>query len=119
MTAPVVVPFLESTCGPIILAFARRGRLHWYDLILMPLAAVAIFPDKFLDWVGARTGWCFESWHLLIVEAVVVAALVVATALLMPSNPGLHWWYPFVLIAVVGIARVLMHLVERLCGFGD
>ena len=96
-----------------------RGRLHWYDLVLAGLAAVIVYPDKVLDWIGDRTGRAFNWWHVLVLEAIAIVLMVVVMVLLMPVYPGLDWWKPLLITTFFAVMRFLMWCVTRLFGFDD
>ena len=96
-----------------------RGRLHWYDLVIGGLAAVIVYPDKVLDWIGDRTGRAFNWWHVLLLEGVAVALMFVAMSLLMPVYPRLNWWHPLLFTVSLAVFRFIMWCVTRLFGFEE
>ena len=96
-----------------------RGRLHWYEFIIIGLAAVIVYPDKVLDWIGDRTGRAFDWRHVLLFEGIAVALMFAAMALLMPVYPRLHWWQPLFFTGVLALLRFIMWCVVRLFGFDD
>ena len=91
-----------------------RGRWHWYDIIIVGLAAVIVYPDRMLDWIGERTGRAFDWRHVVLVEV-----LVAAMSLLMPAYPRLEWWYPLVFVGILAVFRSIMWFVTDLFGFRD
>jgi hypothetical protein len=98
--------------------FGRR-RFHWYDLIIGALAAVIVYPDRVLDWIGERTGRAFNWRHVLLLQAIAVTLMVVVMAFLMPAYPRLHWWYPVLLVGILVLFRGIMWCVTRFFGFDD
>lgn len=96
-----------------------RGRLHWYDFIIAGLAAVIVYPDEVLDWIGDRTGQAFNWGHVLLLEGIAIALMFVVMALLMPVYPRLHWWQPLLFIGFFALMRFIMWCIARLFGFDD
>jgi len=96
-----------------------RGRWHWYDIIIVGLAAVIVYPDKVLDWIGERTGRVFGWRHVVLIEVVAVALMVVSMALLMPAYPRLDWWYPLLFVGMLALLRGIMWFIAELFGFRD
>jgi inner membrane protein involved in colicin E2 resistance len=96
-----------------------RGRWHWYDIIIVGLAAVIVYPDKVLDWIGEHTGRVFGWRHVVLVEAVAITLMFVAMALLMPAYPRLQWWHPLVFIGILALFRGIMWFIIELFGFRD
>ncbi len=96
-----------------------RGRWHWYDLIIVALAAVIVYPDRVLDWIGERTGRAFGWRHVVLVEVVAVALTFVVMALLMPAYPRLQWWYPLLFAGILGLFRGIKWCITELFGFND
>ena len=95
-----------------------RGR-HWYDLVIVALAAVIVYPDKVLDWIGERTGRFFGWRHVVLVELIAVALMFATMALLMPAYPRLQWWDPLLFVGVLGLLRAIMWCVTKFFGFDD
>jgi hypothetical protein len=96
-----------------------RGRWHWYDIIIVGLAAVIVYPDRLLDWIGERTGRAFGWWHVVLLEVVAASLMFLSMALLMPVYPRLEWWYPVLFVGVLGLLRAAMWFVSELFGFHD
>ena len=97
----------------------RSGHIHWYDFILIGLAAAIVYPDKILEWVSERTGKSYGLLALLVVEAIAISLTIVAMVLLMPAYPKLLWWQPLLFVGCVALFRVLMWLVMQMFGFDD
>jgi hypothetical protein len=96
-----------------------RGRWHWYDFVIAALAAVIVYPDKVLDWIGDRTGLGFNWRHVLLLEGIAVGLMFAVMALLMPMYPRLHWWHPLLFTSFFALMRFIMWCVVRLFGFDD
>lgn len=58
----------------------RRGRIHWYDIVLLALAAAIVYPDKVLDWLSERTGRAFGRSYLILIEVLAIALMIVTMA---------------------------------------
>ena len=97
----------------------RRGRIHWYDIILIGLAAAIVYPDKILEWVSERTGRALGWLHLILIEVVAIILMIVAMVLLMPLYPKLAWWHPMLYVGLLAMVRVIMAFVTSLFGFDD
>ena len=97
--------------------FVGRGRLHWYDFTFIALAAVIVYPDEILDWIGARTGQHFTWIHVLFLETVVIGALALLDWYLLPIYSNLPWWKPLLFIALLGAFRAIWSMIES--SFGD
>ena len=94
-----------------------RGNLHWYDLVFAALAGVIFYPDKILVWIGAKTGQHFSWKHVVLLEAMAIAALGITDWMLLPIYPRLNWWTPLLIVGMVAMSRAVMSLISR--GFGD
>jgi hypothetical protein len=96
-----------------------RGRINWYDLIFIGLAAMAVYPDKVLDWASGITGKKFGWRHLIALELIILGLLTLTMHLLMPHYPKLQWWYPLIFIGILTLVRGIQTLVVGMFGFGD
>lgn len=96
-----------------------RARIHWYDIIVLPLAAAIVYPDVVLDWLSEMTGKILGWWHLLAVELAAIGLMIVAMVLLMPVYPKLDWWYPLLMVGLIAAVRFGVWLVTRLFDFDD
>ena len=83
------------------------SRYHWYDLILLCLAGMIIYPDKVLIWLGAQRGRPFARWQVILVEPIAIGLLVVTMLLLMPIYPRLDWWDSLIYVGALGLARFI------------
>lgn len=96
-----------------------RGRIHWYDLVLFAFAAVIVYPDEVLDWLGARFGWHCGWRHVVALEAVACASVAIFVVLLQPVYPKLPWWEPLLMVGMLALLRLGMWCVRRAFGFED
>lgn len=96
-----------------------RGNWHWYDFLLLGLAALIVYPDKVLEWLSALTGRALGWGTLLIIEAVAITLLIGAMVWLMPLYPKLTWGQPLLYIGMVALFRVLLWGITRMFGFDD
>ncbi|MBN9690472.1 MAG: hypothetical protein J0M24_09540 [Verrucomicrobia bacterium] len=96
-----------------------RGYLEWYEVLLLGLAAVVVYPDKVLEWIGEWTGWSLGFRHLIYLEMVALGLIVLAMSLLMPAYPQLAWWKPILMIGFLGVVRLIVSWVTSFLGFGN
>jgi hypothetical protein len=96
-----------------------RARWHWYDIIIVGLAAAIVYPDKVLDWVGERTGKAFGWRHIIWLEVIAIGLMIFAMTLLMPIYPRLEWWYPLLLVGAFALLRGIMWVLLEMFGFHD
>jgi hypothetical protein len=96
-----------------------HGYWRWYDFIIFGLAAVIVYLDKVLDWISDRTGRMSGRWHIVHLEAVGIACMLGAMALLMPAYPRLQWWDPLPSVWILGFVRGILWFVARFFGFDD
>ena len=97
----------------------RRGRIDWYDVIFITLAAAIVYPDKFLEWLSERTGWALGWLHVVLIEVGAIGLMVVAMVWLMPLYPKLEWWYPVLHIGALAMIRIITAILVSLFGFDD
>lgn len=71
-----------------------RGGGNWYDIIIIGLASLIVYPDKALSWIGDRTAKEFNLRHLAYFEVVVISLML-------------------------GAIRVVVSLLTSMCGFDD
>lgn len=93
-----------------------RGRIHWYDLIIIGLGAAIVYPDEVLDWIGARTGKHFTWLHVVALEVITFAALGLFTAWLLPRYSRMPWWWPLTAIMFLTLFRVIISAISRSLG---
>ena len=96
-----------------------RGSWHWHDLLIFGLAAVMVYPDKFLDWLGERTGRVFGWRHIALLEALAIGATFVLMIFLVPADTEVHWWRPLLAAGSLAILRVLHWMLGRVLGIND
>ena len=96
-----------------------RGRWHWYDIILVGLAAIIVYPDKVLEWLSERTGRELGWLHLILIEVVAIGLTVIAMVLLMPAYPKLEWWYPILFVGMLALFRIVIWFIKQMFGFDD
>jgi hypothetical protein len=99
--------------------FGRRGTLHWYDAIIIPLALVIVYPDKVLDWIAEHTSLTSNWLHLVALEVLAGGALVTVMSLLIPHYPRLNWWYPLLFIAMAAMIRFFLWFFTRMFDLDD
>ena len=97
----------------------RRGRINWYDIVLIGLAAAIVYPDRILEWLSERTGRALGWLHLILIEVVAIMLMVVVMVLLMPVYPKLEWWHPMFYVGSLALIRFIMWLVTQMFGFDD
>jgi hypothetical protein len=97
----------------------RRGRIHWYDIVLFGLAAAIVYPDKILEWLSERTGRALGWLHLILIEVIAIVLMIVAMVLLMPVYPKLEWWHPALYVGMLAAVRAVMWCVSQMFGFDD
>ena len=84
---------------------------HWYEFVLLPVAALVVYADKVLLWASRKADKTYGWRHLVSVEALAVGVLVLGTALLVRTFAGLVWWDPIALVAFWAAVRVVAALV--------
>ena len=97
----------------------RRGRIDWYDFVLIGLAAAIVYPDRILEWLSERTGRVLGWLHLILIEVAAIGFMIVAMMLLMPVYPKLAWWHPMLYVGLLALIRIIMWLVTKMFGFDD
>ena len=84
-----------------------RSRLHWYDLIMVGLAAAVVYPDQVLIWIGQVRGRPFEKWHIILFEPVAIGVRIVTMALLRPIFPSKNWVDILIYVGAIGLVRFI------------
>jgi hypothetical protein len=92
---------------------------RWYHLVLVLFAAVIVYPDMILDWIGTRIGKICHWGHLILLEIIAITALAVCMTALMRVYPRLDWWAPLLPIGVLGLLRLGMWMVSEFFGFDE
>ena len=94
-----------------------RHHWHWYEIVILAMAWVIVFPDKLLNFISQHTNRSFDSRHLLILEVPVLVLMVIFMTLIMPVYPSLQWWFPVFLVAVLAMIRGIGKIVQAIFGF--
>ena len=97
----------------------RHGHWHWYDFILVGLAAVIVYPDVVCAWLSERIGRELGWLHLILIEVVAIVLMVIAMVLLMPAYPKLEWWYPMLFVGLLAVFRAIKGFIKQVFGFDD
>jgi hypothetical protein len=90
------------------LRFGHGQNIHWYELVLLPLAASIIYPDRVLRWLFPKAASIFQ---LVLFELAAIGLLVVGTVLLMRSFADFVWWVPLALVLFCLVLRVVLSLL--------
>jgi hypothetical protein len=93
--------------------------LHWYDLVLLPLFALVVYPDRVARWYSETTGREANWLHALLLSLAALAAAVLLVSRIQATHPELTWQKFWVILAVIGLFRGAMALVRNLFGFDD
>lgn len=96
-----------------------RSSWNWYDFLIVGLAAVMVYPDKLLDWLGERTGRVFGWRHVALLEILAIGSMVALMTFLLSAYPNLSWWKPLLAVSALAAVRVLHWVVGRLLGLND
>ena len=99
--------------------FGSGHSLHFYNVVLFPLAFAAVHPDRVAEWIAERFGEPCNWLHAIGAEILILALTVLAMCWLMPSYPKLEWWLPLLYIGLLAVFRGLKRFVIDLFGFGD
>lgn len=95
------------------------GRFHWYDLILVPMAVAIVYPDRVVEWLSETSGKIMGIRSLIAVEVVGLLGMFLAMEILMPNYPHLHWWYPVMMVGMLGFVRLGVWCARQLFGLDD
>jgi hypothetical protein len=94
-----------------------RQKEDWFDIVvILPLAALIVFPDKILQWVADRTGREFGWRHVVLIEVVAIGSLGVLMDVFVDLYP-VERWRPLYVVGAFGMLRVVILFVEDLFGF--
>lgn len=91
--------------------------LHNY--IILGLAAVIVYPDKVLDWIGEHTGRVFGWWYIVLLVVVSIGLMFIVTPLLLREYPSLKWWLPLLYVGIWGLVRIVVWFLTDLFGSRD
>lgn len=97
----------------------RVSRLHWYDLILLLMAVLIIYPDKVAEWIGDAIGRELNWAHAILIASLGICGGAGAMLWLMPMYPELKWMNFGLIVGALGLFRALMRLVVGMFGFDD
>ena len=97
----------------------RVSRLHWYDLVLISLAAMIVYPDKVAMWIGELLGRELNWVHATLISALGVCAAAGTMLWLMPMYPELKWQNLGIYLGALALFRALMSVVVGMFGFDD
>lgn len=90
------------------LRFGHIQNIHWYELVLLPLALLVVYPDRVLSWLFPKAA---SIYQLALFELAAIGLLVVGTVLLMRTFPDLVWWMPLALVIFCLVLRVILSFV--------
>lgn len=96
------------------------GRLstRWYDYLFLGLAALVVYADNVIDWIGERVGR-EQGWATLIATVAfgLGAMWLIKEYLSDADKQRFHGFQPIVSLAMLAAVRGMMSLVETLFGF--
>ena len=96
-----------------------RGRTHWYDFVLIAIAAAIVYPDHVLEWLSRWTGKAYGWGQLIAYEFVAIGLLIGFTFWLTSNYPAVEWWRAVMMTGMVALFRFLMWVVVKIFGFDD
>jgi len=99
--------------------FIGLRQLHWYDLVLLPLFALVIYPDRVATWFTETTGRETNWLHAMALSAGALAAAILFVARIQMTHPEITWQKFWVILALVGLFRAAMSMIRNLFGFDD
>jgi hypothetical protein len=97
----------------------RRGHAHWYDFVLIAIAAAIVYPDHVLEWLSRWTGKAYGWGQLIIYEIVAIGSLMGFTSWLTSNYPAVEWWHAAMMVGMVALFRFLIWAVTKIFGFDD
>lgn len=99
--------------------FVRLGNLHWYDLVLLPLFALVVYPDRVAAWFTEATGRETNWLHAIALSLGALAAAILFVARIQTTHPELTWQKFWLVLALFGLFRAAMSMIRNLFGFDD
>lgn len=99
--------------------FVRLGNLHWYDLVLLPLIALVVYPDRVATWFTETTGRKTNWLHAMALSLGSLLSAGLFVEHFQESNPGLTWTRLGLTLAALALIRALMAGVKSLFGFDE
>lgn len=100
------------------MGFGRRGA-HWYDFVLLAIAAAIVYPDHVLEWLSHWTGKAYGWGQLIVYEIVAIGLLIGFTSWLTANYPTVEWWRAGMVVGMVALFRFLIWAVTKILGFDD
>jgi hypothetical protein len=97
--------------------FAGLRHLHWYDLVLLPLIALVVYPDRVATWYSETKGRETNWLHAIALSLGALAAAVVFVARIRMTHPELTWQKFGFILAGFGLFRAVMSMIRNLFGF--
>lgn len=97
----------------------RRSHAHWYDFVLVAIAAATVYPDHVLEWLSRWTGKAYGWGQLIIYEIVAISLLVGFTSWLTSNYPAVEWGRALMMVGMVALFRFLIWAVTKMFGFDD
>ncbi len=98
----------------------KLGSWHWYDLVILGLTAMIVYPDQILHWIGQLRRRSFVRWHAVILGVVAIFLTIGSMVILMPVCSHLSWWAPLLYTGALVVVRLLYWLGEKVVrGFFD
>jgi hypothetical protein len=91
------------------LRFGHGNNLHWYEVVLLPLAFVVVYPDRTLRLCFPKAD---KIYQLVLFELTTIGLLVAGTALLRKRYSDLEWWMPVALVAFCVLVRVILFCIN-------
>jgi hypothetical protein len=99
--------------------FTGLRHLHWYDLVLLPLMLLVVYPDRVAAWYSETTGRETNWLHAIAVSLGALAAAILFVARVQATHPELTWpKFGFILVGF-GLFRAAMSMIRNLFGFDD
>ena len=96
-----------------------RSSWNWYDFFIFALAAIVVYPDKLLDWLGERTGQVFGWRHVALLKVFAIGSMIALMMLLLSADPSLRWWQPLIAVSALAVVRGIQWVAGRLLGLND
>ena len=92
-------------------SFGHGQNFHWYELVLLPLAVLIVYPDRVLRRLFSKAA---SIYQLALFEFVAISLLAVGTILLMRIFDDFVWWMPLALVLFCFLLRVVLLLIDFL-----
>lgn len=96
-----------------------RSSWNWYDLPIIGLAVVMVYPDKCLQWLGERTGRIFGWRHVALLEAIAIGSTIALMTVLSTADANLRWWKAVMAVCALATVRAVQWAVARVLGFDE